>query len=122
MKFANTQVEELPLANLTISQFLALAIETTKALGWVFGNINTSGFVAYTNNGFSLWNAEVRLKINSGLAILQSESRGDDVKDVRENKKNLQNFISTFDRLKKLLLPEALLPAFEKLKSNFCLN
>jgi rhomboid protease GluP len=91
-------------------------------LGWVFGNINTSGFIVYTNNGFSSWNAEVRLKINNGLAILQSESRGDDVKDVRGNKKNLQSFISTFNRLKKLLAHELLVPGYEKLKSNFCLN
>lgn len=122
MKFANKQVEKLPLTNLTIPQFLALAIETTKVLGWVFGNTNTTGFIVYTNNGFSSWNAEVRLKINNGLAILQSESRGDDVKDVRENKKNLQSFISTFNRLKKLSAPELLVPGYEKLKSNFCLN
>lgn len=122
MKFANKQIEELPLTNLTIPQFLALAIETTKVLGWVFGNITTAGFIAYTNNGFSLWNAEIRLRIQNGLATLQSESRGDDVKDVRENKKNLQNFISTFDRLKKSLVREAVVPGYKKLQSNFCLN
>ena len=100
MKFANKQIEELPLTNLTIPRFLALAIETSKLLGWVFGDINTTGFIAYTDNGFSSWNAEVRLKVKNGLATLQSESRGDGVKDVRENKKNLQNFTSTFNCLK----------------------
>jgi rhomboid protease GluP len=122
MKFANKQIEELPLTNLTVPQFLTLAIETSKSLGWVFGNITTAGFIAYTNNGFSLWNAEIRLRIENGLAILQSESRGDDVKDVRENKKNLQSFISTFDRLKRSLVREAPVSGYEKLKSNFCLN
>jgi rhomboid protease GluP len=122
MKFANKQIEELPLTNLTVPQFLTLAIETSKSLGWVFGNITTAGFIAYTNNGFSLWNAEIRLRIENGLAILQSESRGDDVKDVRENKKNLQSFISTFDRLKRSLVYEAPVSGYEKLKSNFCLN
>ena len=122
MKSANTQIEELPVTNLTVPQFLTLAIETTKALGWVFGNITTAGFIAYTNNGFSLWNAEIRLRIQNGLAILQSESRGDDIKDVNGNKKNLQNFISTFNRLKKSLAMEIHLPGYEKVKSNFCLN
>lgn len=122
MKFANKQTEELPLTNLTIPQFLSLAIETSKLLGWVFGDINTAGFIAYTNNGFALWNAEVRLKIKNGLAILQSESRGDAVKDVRENKKNLQRFIATFNDLKKSLAHELFSPGYEKLKSNFCLN
>ncbi|MEP6951808.1 MAG: hypothetical protein ABI863_21125 [Ginsengibacter sp.] len=122
MKCVNKQIEELPLINLTIPQFLALAIETSKLLGWVFGNINTAGFRAYTNNGFSSWNAEIKLEINSGLAILQSESRGDAVTDVQENKKNLQSFISTFNRLKRSLSFEILAPGYEKIKSNFCLN
>ena len=122
MKFANKQIEQLPLTNLTIPQFLTLAIETSNSLGWVFGDINATGFIAYTNNGLFSWNAEVRLKIKNGLAILQSESRGDDVKDVRENKKNLQNFISTFNSLKKPLTLEKLVPQYEKLKSNFSSN
>lgn len=122
MKCANKQIEEIPLTNLTIPQFLTLAIETSNLLGWVFGDINTTGFIAYTNNGFSSWNAEVRLKIKNGLAILQSESRGDDVTHVRENKKNLQNFISTFNSLKKPLTLKELVPEYEKLKSNFCSN
>ena len=122
MKFANKQIEQLPLANLTISQFLTLAIETSHLLGWVFGDIQATGFIAYTNNGLFSWNAEVRLKVTNGVAILQSQSRGDDVKDVRENKKNLQNFISTFNGLKKSLGHKEPVPAQEKLKSKFSLN
>src|SRR5450432_1037031 len=110
MKFANKQIEQLSLTNLTIPQFLALAIETSKSLGWVFGDINSTGFIAYTNNAFSSWNAEVRLKIKDGLAILQSKSRGDDVNDVKENKKNLQSFISTFNSLRKSLGLEEHMP------------
>ena len=121
MKVAK-QIEELPLANLTVPQFLALAIETSKLLGWVFGDINTTGFIAYTNNGFSLWNAEVRLKIKNGLAILQSESRGDDVTHVMQNKKNLQSFISTFNFLKKSLDHLDHVPEKKKFKSDFSSN
>jgi hypothetical protein len=122
MKFANKQIEEIPLINLTIPQFLILAMETSRLLGWVFGDINTTGFIAYTNNGFSSWNAEVKLKIKNGLAILQSQSRGDDVLDVRENKKNLQRFISTFNGLKKSLAHKEPLPKYEKLRSRFSSN
>lgn len=121
-KFANKQIQELPLTGLTISQFLTLAIETSKLLGWVFGDVNTTGFIAYTNNGFSSWNAEVRVKVNKGMAILQSESRGDNVEDVIENKKNLQSFISTFNRLKKSAGHEVPAREYEKAKSNFNLN
>ena len=119
MEFAQKNVEQLPLDNLTTAQFLTLAIETSNLLGWVFGNISETGFIAYTNNGLFSWNAEVKLKIKNGLANLQSESRGDDIIDLRENKKNLQNFISTFEGIKKTLTPGELVLIYENLKANF---
>ncbi len=106
MEFKQKQTEQLPLDNLSTEQFLNLAIETSKQLGWIFGNINETGFIAYTNNGMFSWNAEVKMKIINGIATLQSQSGGNDLTDVRENKKNLQNFTSTFKSLKNTLLPE----------------
>ena len=111
IRFAQKQVEELPLGNLTAEQFLKLAIETAKRIGWVFGDISSTGFVAYTNNGVFSWNAELKLKIKKSLAHLQSRSRGDDIVDVRENKRNLQNFIATFKGLKKSMTAEQLASA-----------
>lgn len=116
MEFSQKHIEQLPLDNLSIEQFLILAIETSNVLGWVFGNISENGFIAYTNNGLFSWNAEVKMKIINGLANLQSESRGNELIDVRENKKNLQNFISTFRGLKKTLTPEELVSIYENLK------
>jgi rhomboid protease GluP len=119
MGFSQKQVEQLPLDNLTTEQFLCVAIETSNLLGWVFGNISTTGFIAYTNNGMFSWNAEVKLKIKNGLADLQSESRGDDLMHLTENKKNLQSIITTFKGLKKTLTPEELQSIYDNLKSNF---
>lgn len=109
MEFAQKHIEQLPLDNLTTEQFLNLAIETSKLLGWVLGNMNKTGFVAYTNNGLFSWNAEVKLKIENGSANLQSRSRGDDIIDLRGNKKNLQSFVSTFKDLKKNVTAEQLI-------------
>lgn len=117
--FAQKHTEQIPLDNLTIEQFLSLAIETSNLLGWVFGNISKTGFIAYTNNGLFSWNAEIKLKIENGLANLQSQSRGDDIIDLRENKKNLQNFVSTFKSLKKSFTPDELASKYEDLKVNF---
>ena len=116
--FAQKQMEHLPLGNLTKEQFLSIAIETSNQLGWVFGYINKTGFLAYTNNGLFSWNAEVKLKIKDGSADLQSRSRGDDIIDVKENKKNLQSFVSTFKSLKKILTPEELAIKYALLKAN----
>jgi rhomboid protease GluP len=119
MEFKQKQTEQLPLDNLRTEQFLNLAIETSKQLGWIFGNINETGFIVYTNNGMFSWNAEVKMKIINGTATLQSQSGGDDLADVRGNKKNLQNFISTFKSLKNKLMPEDPESIYENLKTNF---
>lgn len=117
--FTQKYIEQLPLDNLTREQFLSVAIETSKLLGWVLGNINNSGFIAYTNNGLFSWNAEVKLKIRNGSANLQSQSRGDDLIDVRENKKNLHNFVSALKGVKKRFTTEELSSKYEDLKANF---
>ncbi len=119
MGFSQKHIKELAFDNLSIAQFLTLAIETSNLLGWVVGNINEAGFIAYTNNGLFSWNAEVKLKIKNGIADLQSSSRGDDIIDVRENKKNIQKFISTLERLKKTLPPEELESIYKDLKATF---
>ena len=119
IQFAQKHVEQIPLDNVTTEQFLSIAIERSKQMGWVLGNVNKTGFVAYTNNGLFSWNAEVKLKIRNESASLQSRSRGDDIIDVRENKKNLQSFVLAFKNLKKVLTPEELASKYESLKTNF---
>ncbi|MEO8862023.1 MAG: hypothetical protein ABI358_11405 [Ginsengibacter sp.] len=119
MELAQKHIEQLSLENLTTAEYLALAIETSNLLGWVFGNINEIGFIAYTNNGLFAWNAEIKLKILEGIVKIQSESRGNELIDVRENKKNIQKFITTFRELKNTLSPEELIPIYEKLKVHF---
>jgi rhomboid protease GluP len=117
--FTQKYIEQLPLDNLTREQFLSVAIETSKQLGWVLGNVNNSGFIAYTNNGLFSWNAEVKLKIRNASANLQSQSRGDDLIDVRENKKNLHNFVTALKGVKKRFTTEELSSKYDDLKANF---
>jgi len=112
MGFTQKHNEQLPLDNLTAEQFLIVAIETSKQLGWNFGTISETGFIAYTNNGLFSWNAEVKLKIKNGLAILQSQSIGNEINNLKENKKNLQLFISTFEALKNTLTTEDIAPKY----------
>jgi len=114
IEFTQKHIEELPLDNLTAEQFLSLAIETANMLGWVFGDINKSGFIAYTNNGLFSWNAELKLKIKDRMANLQSQSRGDNIIDLKENKKNLRGFVSTFKKLKKILTMDELTSKYEE--------
>jgi rhomboid protease GluP len=99
ISFTQKHIEQLPLDSISASQFLSLAVAASERLGWVFGNITQTGFVAYTNNGLFAWNAEIKMKIINGLVFIQSQSR-EEGKDMTGNKKNIQNFISAFESLK----------------------
>ena len=118
LEFKQKQTEQLPLYNLGTEQFIKLAIETSNQLGWVFGNKTETGITAYTNNGFFSWNAEVKMRIINGCAILQSQSRGNDFIDVMGNRKNIQNFIATFRNLQKALSPREPELMYENLETN----
>jgi len=103
VEFKQRQTELLSLGGLKPEQFLSMAIETSKQLGWVLGNVNETGFIAYTRNGFFAWNAEIKIKIINGMATLQSQSLSNEFSDVRGNKMNIEVFISTFKDIKNKL-------------------
>lgn len=119
MEFAHKYGEKFPLDNLKEDEFLSLAIKTSSELGWVLGNIIKTGFIAYTNNGMFSWNAEIKINVNNGFAVLQSRSWGNGLTDVKGNKKNLQNFISAFKVLKETLLSEEPKSISKILKTSF---
>ena len=93
---------ELQLIDLTPEQFLNIAIETSKYLGWIYSSVNDNGFVAYTNNGMFAWNAEVKVKVKNGSVDLVSRSRGIHSIEFGKDKKTLARFISRFDNLKNI--------------------
>lgn len=98
--FTQKHIEEIALNELTTEEFLLIAVEASKKLGWVIGDINKNGFVAYTNNGIFSWNAEVKLNIYTNSAKILSQSRNNETIEFGKNKVNLQKFISTFNELK----------------------
>ncbi len=103
LEFQQKQTELLSLGGLKAEQFLEIAIETSKQLGWVLANVNETGFIAYTRNGLFAWNAEIKIKIISGSATLQSQSLGNEFSDVRGNKMNIEVFMSTFKNIRNKL-------------------
>lgn len=118
LRFTQKHVEELQFDSLTTEQFLSVAIETSKVLGWIPGNINNTGFIAYTNNGIFSWNAEVRVKVYNGLANIQSQCRGNEMIEFGRNKENLQSFISAFNELRKTVVSKELPLIYKNLLSN----
>ena len=108
--------EDLPLDNLSQQQFLVLAIEAAKKLGWSLGQISETEFLAYTKFSMSSWSEEVRVTINDTTANLVSRCTGSQLMDWGKNKTNIENFISTFNELKNTYSEEQLAQKFEELK------
>ena len=117
--FTPKHIEEFLLNNLTEKQFLALANLTVKHLEWNLSYISGSGLIAYTNNSMFSWNAEVKIKIEHGVASIQSASTGSEMMDLGKNKKNAKKFITALEELKLTLSKEDLENNYQELAENF---
>ncbi len=113
--FTPKHIEIIPLKDLSQEQFLVLANETAIKKGWKIGYISVNGLIAYTNNGMFSWNAEIKIKIENGIANIQSVSTGNEMMDWGKNKKTILNFIATFEELKPTLTKEELDAKYQEL-------
>jgi rhomboid protease GluP len=100
IEFKQKLTVQVSLDELAPEQFINLVIEISKQLGWIFGDVNDAGIIAYTNNGLFAWNAEVKIKVTESSATLLSKCRENNYTDIRENKINVEKFISAFYTLK----------------------
>lgn len=91
---------DFPLEDLTSEQFLTLSIEAAKKLGWNIGPVSSEGFIAYTQFSMSSWSEEFEVTLTGSFATLKSECTGNQVVDWGKNKRNIEDFISTFNELK----------------------
>lgn len=113
--FTPKHIEDFPLKDLTQQQFLVLANETATKIGWKVSYLSDNGLIAYTDNGMFSWNAEIKIKIENGIANIQSASTGSEMMDWGKNKKNVANFIANFDELKPNLTKEELDAKYQEL-------
>lgn len=116
--FTQNHTEELPFNDLAPEQFLNLAVQTSKSLGWVFSNVNHYGFTAYTANGTFNWNAEVKLTVNGKSAKILSQSRNIRAVEFGRDKLNIDEFIKTFNSLKNNLKPLEISNQYQSLQAS----
>ncbi|MDP4185330.1 MAG: rhomboid family intramembrane serine protease [Bacteroidota bacterium] len=114
--FTPKYIEDYPLNDLSQEQFLVLAIETSKKMEWEVGYISNSGLIAYTNKGMFSWNAEIKIKIENGVANLKSASTGNEMMDWGRNRRNIQNFIENIEELKSTLTKEEIEAKYQELR------
>jgi rhomboid protease GluP len=108
--------EEIPVGELTQDQFLMIAVDTAEKMDWRISYLSDNGFIAYTNNGMFVWGAEVKLKIEHGLAEITSASVGNEFFDLGKNKDVVETFMSNFEKLKAYWTKEELQEKLEALK------
>jgi rhomboid protease GluP len=114
--------QDLTLDNLTPEQFLVLAIEAVKKLGWNLGYKSETGFIAFTNFSMSSMSEEVKVKIDGNTVTLKSECTGNQLVDWGKNKKNIESLVATVNDLKSYLAPEELAQKYEELKPDLVSN
>nr|WP_294862471.1 rhomboid family intramembrane serine protease [uncultured Fluviicola sp.] len=114
--------QDLPLDDLRTEQFLVLAIEAAKKLGWNIGYTSENGFIAFTAFSMSSWSEEVQVKIAGGNANLKSQCTGNQLVDWGKNKKNIEKLITTFNELKASTFAEELTQKYEELKPELVLK
>lgn len=114
--FTPKHIEDFLLNDLSQHQFLVLANETVKKINWKVGYISNNGLIAYTDNGMFSWNAEINIKIENGVANIQSASTGSEMMDFGKNKKNVAKFIDSFKGLKQTITEEEIDTKYQELK------
>lgn len=105
VQFSQKYSEDLRCDDLSHVEFLALALETSKSLGWVIGNYYDNGFRAYTQNGIFNWNAEFIVKIYESTGHLLSQSHNIRIMEPENDKANVKHFIATLNSLKQVIYP-----------------
>ncbi len=104
------------LDGLTAAQFLVVALETVKKLGWDIGIIHPEAFVAYTNSQES---EEYMVSIKPETVLLKSESMNHGLTDHGKNKENVERFWATFQEIKPTFTPDELAQKYEELQPTF---
>lgn len=117
--FSPKYTQDINLDNLSPEQFLVLALEAAKNLGWNIGRTYKTGFVAYTKFSMSSWSEEINVKIENGTATLKSECTGSQMADWGKNKKNIVALVAAIDEQKSTITPEEMVQKYEEIKPVF---
>jgi len=101
------------------SQFLVVAIETAKSLGWQIDQMNESGFRAINNKGRFKFKSIVTFSIENDKAFIKSESAGIEIWDLGKNKSVIIKYCDAFIDQKYARKHEELDRMFDLLKTSF---
>ncbi|MBC7552640.1 MAG: rhomboid family intramembrane serine protease [Taibaiella sp.] len=110
--------EFYPLNELPYEHLFVLALEALALLKWKVTNLGTNGVVASTHNGLFAWNAEIKIVLENGGAVLQSTSAGGELVDEEKNKKVVTRLTETLTALRQKYTPDELTGKYYALRND----
>ncbi|RKD92862.1 rhomboid family intramembrane serine protease [Mangrovibacterium diazotrophicum] len=117
--FSPRQTDSVLYGDLTPEQAYVLAWETVQKLGWETGYSSASGFVAYTGFSLASWSEEVQVKVGIARIDLKSECTGNQPFDWGKNRRNIEDFRKTFEKLHRSFDVEMLAEKYNELSVQF---
>lgn len=110
--------QELPLDTLAPEQFLVVALDTAKKLGWKISYISETGFIAHTKFSMISWGEEVKVSAQNGNITLVSACTGTQLFDWGKNKQNITSFLTAFEQVQETMTTDDMRHKLEELKPN----
>ncbi|SEQ84696.1 rhomboid family intramembrane serine protease [Pedobacter rhizosphaerae] len=89
----------IPLAGFPADQYLIVAQQAIKNLGWSLSHLSESGLIAYTKISFQSYSEEISVRIHGDFAVVKSECVGIQMlfNDYGKNEANLAKFFHEFE-------------------------
>jgi rhomboid protease GluP len=120
--FSPQYIQEFQLEDQEADKFLIIALEAANRLGWNVGFVSETGYIAYTNFSMTSWSEEVTVMIGNGTASIKSQCNGSQFFDWGKNKKNVEQFLSAFEKAKNEISPDEIKSKLQELKPGFAAN
>lgn len=111
--------QNMLLDGLTNKQFLVIAFETIKYLGWRIRFISDAGVIAYTQNSEYSWNGEITVKLVQDAADVQCVSISNAIRDFGQSERVISQFITAFEKMKSAFTEDEIRQKYKIYKKDF---
>ncbi len=109
----------MELENVSVQNFLVVALEAAKKFNWNIAHINEAGFTAYGKLSARSSGEEIIVTIENDNAHIESRCIGSQMFDWNVNKKNVERFITSFNEILPAVTDEEVTQKWEELQPAF---
>lgn len=111
--------QNLLINDLTDKQFLVVAFETVKYLGWRIRFISDAGVIAYTQNSGYSWNGEITVRLGEDMASVQCVSISGAINDFGQSERAVSQYITAFEETKSAFTDDEIRQKYKAYKKDF---